>query len=300
MARTTKPTSNIFDYTVEQLPLYDREGKAVRVGGSPIMGNFRTDNGICLGTSTEKYEIVNNKDAVDIVEDAFSRAGLGDFDREMVVAREGSRFYGVYDFPTMQRHIANKGDVVALRLTLNNSFDRSCGLNWAMGMLRKVCTNGMCSLIADTNVTKKHSSKLDLSFINDGIQLLIEKFEKGVDAFKNLGEREITQNEGGLILDNLANKKILSDSLRDSIQMIWESPSFGEDQGRNLYNLYNATTEHLSREVQPTRFEYANRVSRSVLANLSKAQADRNHFQKLTSALPKKEKVATEINLAAN
>ena len=62
MARTTKPTSNVFDYTVEQLPLYDRDGKTVRVGGSPIMGNFRTDNGICLGTSTEKYEIVNNKE----------------------------------------------------------------------------------------------------------------------------------------------------------------------------------------------------------------------------------------------
>ena len=47
MARNTKPTSDEFNYKVEQLPLY-RGGSAVKVGGSPVMGNFRTDNGVCL------------------------------------------------------------------------------------------------------------------------------------------------------------------------------------------------------------------------------------------------------------
>ena len=261
MARNTQPTSDKFDYTVEQSPLFNRDGKPVMVGKSPIMGNFRTDNGVCLGTSTEAYEIVNNESVVEVVEDAFAGAGLGDFEREIVVAREGARFYGVYDFPTQERQVANVGDVVSLRLTLNNSFDRSCGLNWAVGMMRKVCSNGMCSLVADTNVTKKHSSKLDLSLIKEGINASVDKFDASVEAFKNLGKREITQKEGGLILDNLAIKKVMAESMRDSIQMVWDSPTFGEDQGRNLYNLYNATTEHLTREVQGTRFEYANRVN---------------------------------------
>ena len=75
MARNTKPTSDQFDYTVEQSPLFDRNGKAVKVGGSPIMGNFRQDNGVCLGTSTEAYEIVNNNSVVEVVEDAFASPG---------------------------------------------------------------------------------------------------------------------------------------------------------------------------------------------------------------------------------
>ena len=297
MARNTKPTSDEFNYKVEQLPLY-RGGSAVKVGGSPVMRNFRTDNGVCLGTSTEKYEIVNNESVVEVVEDAFANTDLGEFKREIVVAREGARFYGVYDFPMQERAIANVGDVVSLRLTLNNSFDRSCGLNWAVGMMRKVCSNGMCSLVADTNVTKKHSSKLDLSFIKEGIDVSVEKFDASVEAFKNLGKREITQKEGGLILDNLAIKKVLSESLRDSIQMVWDSPSFGEDQGRNLYNLYNATTEHLTREVQETRFEYANRVNRGVLTNLSRAEKSADHFAKLTAKVPEKEKTVKEVALA--
>jgi hypothetical protein len=261
------------------------------------MGNFRTDNNVCLGTSTEAYEIVNNNDVVEVIEDAFNSAGMSDFEREVVVARDGARFYGVYDFPQVERHIANVGDVVSLRLTLNNSFDRSCGLNWAIGLLRKVCANGMCSLVADTNVTKKHSSKLDLSFIKEGIDASVEKFDASIEAFQSLSNREITQKEGGLILDNLAIKKVLSESLRDSIQMVWDSPSFGEDQGRNLYNLYNATTEHLTREVQPTRFEYANRVNRNVLTHLTRARQDRNHFAKLTLPTPEKEKVAEVVAL---
>ena len=262
------------------------------------MGNFRTDNGVCLGTSTEKYEIVNNESVVEVVEDAFANTDLGEFKREIVVAREGARFYGVYDFPMQERVIANVGAVVSLRLTLNNSFDRSCGLNWAVGMMRKVCSNGMCSLVADTNVTKKQSAKLDLSFIKEGIDASVEKFDASVEAFKNLGKREITQKEGGLILDNLAIKKVLSESLRDSIQMVWDAPTFGEDQGRNLYNLYNATTEHLTSQVQPKRFEYANRVNRGVLSNLSRAEKSADHFAKLTLPIPVKEKAVKEVSLA--
>ena len=60
---------------------------------------------------------------------------------------------------------------------------------------------------------------------------------------------------------------------------------------------YNATTEHLSREVQPTRFEYANRVNRNVLTHLTRARQDRNHFAKLTLPTPEKEKVAELVAL---
>ena len=207
---------------------------------------------------------------------------------------------GVYDFAHIDRNIANVGDTVSLRLTLNNSFDRSCGLNWAIGMLRKVCSNGMCSLVADTNVTRKHSSKLDLSFIKEGIDASIEKFDESVKGFQELGKHEITQKEGALILGNLAIKKVLSESLKDSIQMIWDAPTFGADQGRNLYNLYNAATEHLTHEVQPTRFEYANRINRAVLTNLTRAGRSPEYLQRLTVAIPEKEKVAQQVDLSAN
>ena len=295
MARTTRPTSDSYDFQVVQEPLFNRGGKAAVVGKSPVMGNFRTDTGQCLGTSTEAYAIVQNGDLVEQVEDALGKSELGEFTSQKLVARDGARFYGVYDFPSMVKPVV-LGDGAGMRLTLNNSFDRSTGVDFTLGLMRLICLNGQMTLVADTSVTKKHSHKLTLDFITDAIHSCTLKFEESIKDFGTLAERNITQEEGGLILDNLAIKKVLSESLRDSIQMVWDAPTHKEDEGRNLYNLYNATTQHLTHDVEGGRFEYARRVSHSVLKNLTKARDHAEHFGKLTQRVPKKDEVAITVS----
>jgi len=295
MARTTRPMSDSYDFQVVQEPLFNRDGKAALIGKSPVMGNFRTDTGQCLGTSTEKYAIVQNGALVEQVEDALGKSELGDFTSQKLVARDGARFYGVYDFPSMVKPVV-LGDGAGMRLTLNNSFDRSTGVDFTLGLMRLVCLNGQMTLVADTSVTKKHSHKLTLDFITDAIHSCTLKFEESIKDFGTLAEREITQEQGGLILDNLAIKKVLSESLRDSIQMVWDAPTHKEDEGRNLYNLYNATTQHLTHDVEGGRFEYARRVSHSVLKNLTKARDHEEHFGKLTQRVPKKDEVAITVS----
>ena len=296
MARTTRPMSDSYDFQVVQEPLFNRDGKAAVVGKSPVMGNFRTDTGQCLGTSTEAYAIVQNGDLVEQVEDALGRSELGEFTSQKLVARDGARFYGVYDFPSMVKPVV-LGDGAGMRLTLNNSFDRSTGVDFTLGLMRLICLNGQMTLVADTSVTKKHSHKLTLDFITDAIHSCTLKFEESIKDFGTLAERNITQEEGGLILDNLAIKKVLSESLRDSIQMVWDAPTHKEDEGRNLYNLYNATTQHLTHDVEGGRFEYARRVSSQVLKNLTKARDKAEHFAKLTQRVPEKEKAAIEVTV---
>ena len=297
MARTTRPMSDSYDFQVVQEPLFNRDGKAALIGKSPVMGNFRTDTGQCLGTSTEKYAIVQNGALVEQVENALNKvSGLGDFTSQKLVARDGSRFYGVYDFPSMVKPVV-VGDGAGMRLTLNNSFDRTTGVDFTLGLMRLICLNGQMTLVADTSVTRKHSRKLTLDFITDAIHSCTLKFEESVKDFGTLAKREITQEQGGLILDNLAIKKVLAESMKDSIQMIWETPSFEADKGRNLYNLYNATTQHLTHDVEGGRFEYARRVSSAVLKNLTKARDKADHFAKLTQRVPEKEKVAIEVTV---
>ena len=166
-----------------------------------------------------------------------------------------------------------------------------------MGLMRLACLNGQMTLVADTSVTKKHSHKLTLDFITDAIHSCTLKFEESIKDFGTLAKREITQEQGGLILDNLAIKKVLAESMRDSIQMVWDNPTHKEDEGRNLYNLYNATTQHLTHDVEGGRFEYARRVSSQVLKNLTKARDKAEHFAKLTQRVPEKEKAAIEVTV---
>ena len=299
--RKQATTSSEYDYQVVQEPLFNRDGKPVMVGSSPVMGNFRTDNDVCLGTSTEKYEIVNNGSIVEKVEEALIKNGLGGFDSKKYVARDGARFYGVYDFANETRNVA-VGDAVGMRLTLNNSFDRSCGVSWSIGLLRRVCSNGMNAIVTDTSVTKKHSSKLDLAFIGDSIADCREKFASSVEMFQGLRAHAITKEQGGLILDNLAIKKVLADSMRDSIRMIGDNEDYlNQDKlsqrSDNLYNLYNATTQHLTHQVDG--FEYANRISKSMLKNLVKAQTNAKRFSELTAKVPEKEKTVKVVTLTA-
>jgi hypothetical protein len=59
--------------------------------------------------------------------------------------------------------------------------------------------------------------------------------------------------------------------MRDSIEAIWHDPSYDEDRERTLYNLLNAGTQHLTRVVEPKRFELAQRVNRDMLKVLDRA-----------------------------
>jgi len=74
--------------------------------------------------------------------------------------------------------------------------------------------------------------------------------------------------------------------MKDSIEALWNDPSYGEDGGRNLYNLYNATTQHLTRVVEPKRFELSQKVNTNVLRKLNKMSLDGNALKSFLLPIP--------------
>ena len=267
MPKVPTQTSN-YDFTVEQVPLFDEKGRR-----SGFFGNQRTDNGAILGVTSERYGIQNNAPLIERAEDAFNDQGLGDFEREIIVTGEGQRMRAVYDFKTQikQREDRKKGDNMGLRLTVQNSFDRSLRVSFAMGVLRLVCTNGMTSLEKEQSMTKKHSSGNDLNFLGEALSRAIGSWDKALLTYNNLESVEIKPQQGLNALHNLAKGGALSDRMAGEISKIWNNPTYEEDKGRNLYNLYNAVTEHLTREVEGTRYELAERINQKVLSRLDQA-----------------------------
>ena len=274
MPKVPTQTSN-YDFTVEQVPLFDEKGRR-----SGFFGNQRTDNGAILGVTSERYGIQNNAPLIERAEDAFNDQGLGDFEREIIVTGEGQRMRAVYDFKTQikQREDRKKGDNMGLRLTVQNSFDRSLRVSFAMGVLRLVCTNGMTSLEKEQSMTKKHSSGNDLDFLGEALEKAIGSWYKALVTYNNLENVEIQLQQGLTALHNLAKSGAISDRMAGAVSSIWNNPTYTEDEGRNLYNLYNAVTEHLTREVEGTRYELAERVNQKVLKSLD--QAARNEAKK--------------------
>jgi len=267
MPKVPTQTSD-YDFTVEQVPLFDAQGR--RTG---FFGNQRTDNGTILGVTSERYGIQNNAPLIERAEEAFNDQGLGDFEREVIVTGEGQRMRAVYDFKNQikPREDRKKGDNMGLRLTVQNSFDRSLRVSFAMGVLRLVCTNGMTSLEKEQSMTKKHSSGNGLDFLGEALSKAIGSWDKALLTYNQLEAVEIEQQQGLNALHNLAKAGAISDRMAGAVSKIWNNPTYTEDEGRNLYNLYNAVTEHLTREVEGTRYELAERVNQKVLSRLDQA-----------------------------
>jgi len=251
-----------YDFVVEQVPLFDAEGRR-----SGFFGNQRTDTGDVLGVTSDRYGIVNHGTLIDTGEEAFAAANLGEYDRKVYVTGDGARLKAHYDFRNQTRAL-KVGDEVGLRLTLQNSFDRSLRVSFALGMLRLVCTNGMTTLENEVSMTKKHSANVETSFLSDALKKAIAGWDNAIDKMDALSAKSIEHDEGLVVLGNLVRLGALSDRMSAEIAKVWNDPSYDEDKGRNLYNLYNATTQHLSRNVEDTRSELADRTSRNVFRHL--------------------------------
>jgi len=268
MARTTKPAQDVYDFDVHQEPLLTTDGK--RTG---YFGMVRRDTAepITLGVCTEQYGVVKNADLIEMVESNLATHDkLSNYNSKKFVVRDGSRFYASYDFPDFKTELKPmgkraKGDILGLRLVVNNSYDRSCRVSLSLGFLRLVCTNGMTSLSKEFSMTKRHTLAVNLDFVGDALARACDSVESQAQVFNKLAQRALTDEQGLNLLTKLEEKDIISGKVREGIEAVWRNPQYEEDTDRNLYNLYNAATQFLTRNVSQERYEYSERVNRDLL-----------------------------------
>jgi hypothetical protein len=269
-----------FDFTVKQVevPHPTRDGK------SGYFMNIREDNDEILGWTTERYGIVQHRDVIKKSDDAFEARGI-DVDRKVIVTEGGAKMRAQYDLSgdMFKAEVPQVGDTMAYRLTAQNSFDRSLRISFALGLVRLVCTNGMTTMEKEVEMVKKHSRQVNIGDIisDDALDRALAKLGDSVNVFGRLAQVTLEQEQGLTILQNLANGKVISEKVRQSIAHIWNNPTHDEDKGRNLYNLNNAVTQHLTHDVADERFEYANRVTGSVLKRFDMAARNKKRLEKL-------------------
>ena len=278
-------TRPLYDLTDEQIAMLNDEGSDPTFAG--VYGNFRKGVTTALGSCSERYGIVQTPDITSDIEQIFADKGMDKWEKTVRVIGNGERNYVTYDLKgdgmtheLKRREDRRVGDELGLRLTVKNSYDRSLRLSVQLGFLRLVCTNGMVALAKEFELTRRHQSGIDTSLLGEGITKALGTADDQAKIFDRLAESEIKQEQGATILSNLEKKKVITSSnMKDSIEAIWNDPSYGEDNGRNLYNLYNATTQHLTRVVEPKRFELAQKVNTNVLRKLNKMSLDQNTFK---------------------
>jgi hypothetical protein len=269
-----------YDFTVKQVEV----PHPTKGGKSGYFMNVREDNDDILGWTTERYGIVQHRDILHKSDEAFEKRGI-EVERKVIVTEGGAKMRAQYDLKgdLFKADIPKVGDTVGYRLTAQNSFDRSLRISYALGLVRLVCTNGMTTTEREIEMVKKHSTNVNIGDIitEDALDSALAKLKLGLNVYTRLADVVLEQEQGLSILQNLTNGKVISEKLREAIAKIWNDPTHEEDKGRNLYNLNNAITQHLTHDVADTRFEYANRVTNSVLKRFDLASRNPARLKKL-------------------
>jgi hypothetical protein len=266
---TDERQSSKFDYQVECVPLLTQDGQATR-----FFGNRRKDTGEVFATVTDRYEILQNDSLLASSEALFKDKGLNVFKRKEIVTHGGARMRALYDFPNIGAKV--DGQDLTFRLAVQNSFDGSLRASFQVGMVRIICSNGMAAPVNTLNLTKKHTTSLDVEFVGRALDSAVQSFHNAIPAFQRMSEMPITMKDGSSILFNLADRKVMSERHAEAIEGIWKTPTFKEDSKRNLWNLYNACTQHFTHNVEAgsrgkPRFELAERLNSAVMNTMVRA-----------------------------
>jgi hypothetical protein len=284
-AKQTKNSNWGFEVVQERL---------LRASGNnaPIYANVRTDTDEVLGYSTDRYGIVQNDDLLGRAESAFASRGIN-YERNVYATDNGAKMRAVYDLTGDQfrTKVPKVGDIMGYRLTVQNSFDRTLRVSFALGLMRLVCTNGMQTMQKDVDMVSKHSQKLDLDSLitDDALDKALGFLAKSGDVYGRLAATPLDEEQGLNVLANLTKKKVMSEKVRERVAQLWNNRGDllrSDNHDPNLYNLYNAVTQHLTDEVEETRFEYANRMSNQVLKAFERGAGSQAQFAKLTKAIP--------------
>ena len=285
MARTAvHAITSDWDYQVEKVKCFDPEGQWTGDYMTRRVDRQGPKNGTLKVGVSKDYNVVQNREIVEPVQDVLSQLGLDPSDIKHYVFNNGARYKARFEFKDTQIELPKVGDAMGFRLDLDNSFDLWHRIKTMGGGLRLVCTNGMTSFDKAHGISCKHSNKFNISSIKKAIGAALDGFynlAKDDNPFTVMAGREVTQEQGINILQNLANKGDISEVRREAIAKVWNGPTYREDEGRNLYNLLNSVTEYTTHEVAETNFAMSEKINEKVTNRLLVAAKDESVLNSL-------------------
>jgi hypothetical protein len=177
---------------------------------------------------------------------------------------KGARLFGSFDLePSVDAF--PPGCVPSLGL--RNSTDKSYALTILIGMRVMACSNGVLYVERGVQVSRKHTSGLELEGAFDNA---LDAYEEAVPAMTDLyerlrGQRLSMTKAKSLVVDCAAAGAVPSSHILDAVRE-FERPSYPAFRGdRTRWGLYNAITHSSFKRMSPQRAAEAYRPLNEVL-----------------------------------
>ncbi len=221
-----------------------------------------------LGTVENGNPVVSNRALVDSVYSAFKNLGIKDsaYKERIFLAENGARFHAEYTLRGVKIRAPKVNDHVGLRLLLRNFYDEGKS-SFFVELIRLICTNGIVAK-SRFDYHESHDGEASIRAIGESIVGAVKSFKSSsVDILGEMASQPITREQGKVAIGNMMRERMISRSIGDRMLMNWREPRRTEDADSNLYNLYNAFTQHLRDEEENADridFDRHRRISRRV------------------------------------
>lgn len=247
------------NWEVNQKPLFGPEGERTR-----FFGQFRSDNDTCLGVSTEKYEISQNYEIVDLLVNYFG-SNLKIENVEGNSIQSGRKIYVTLKQDNLFSRTTAE---LEQKLIIKNSHDGSSPLTFGFMDKVLICSNGMVRWVeSKQKVRISHTSSLRTKL--DNFEVLYSEFLQFNELKKNQYEQfmstPVTMSLAMDMLDYI-NK---CDTSVDNFQEVYSARKLNilekqlesieleiSRQGLNKFGLLqgitNFTTHHLGNKKTPS------------------------------------------------
>ena len=279
----------------------DTGATIIRRDGSETTSNmfevYNKNTSQTLYWASKRYGLLPHKKFIDNVESNLSSRGFDKLawgpnvnkeektkvpHKEFFISKDGGSLRARYFLPTGENISSSKKDQVGICLDARNSINGKSREQLRMGSYRFVCSNGMIGFNSSVTFSKKHTAgnfgteEIDDNIICNQFDSLWKDYSADLEIYKVMDSQVITKHELENIIKkmpvgkNNPDKKQRKNNHFDSIHDIVLNSRFDGDRSRRkeftLWELFNATTEHLTHNVEREqgRVENADRLQGAI------------------------------------
>ncbi len=219
-----------------------------RLVKSPFSAIVRTDTdndqvlGICR---TGSYKLISNQEAFSAIDRSLQQStlDLNGLQVQDTMAYNGAVSIRTMTFPEHHRSVARVNDIVELRLQCINSFNLAASFMVNITALRLVCRNGLVVPHGSMKLVMRHTNRLDIDALAQGLSGTLEVFETQVQHWRKWSNIPITQSDVDRVLKTFPQ---INPKLSDRLTALYQIEV--QELGENLYSLFNALTFHATHD----------------------------------------------------
>lgn len=214
---------------------------------------FNADRTRCFDVVSPRYQIVEHGEAIQrIISTLNTYFGTSNHEASVRTFGNGARMSAIIELPVLKPVVVAKGDISKLRLSVRNSYDRSCIFRAELSALRLVCTNGMTMAERYGSIRMKHlagnqDDEEDREEANAALMADLDAMVTGApklqEKWKEWADTKITRLQAVDMIEE-AFPRMYTDPILDEAR--W-------DVERTMWQFYNDLTHmstHLTQSVQ--------------------------------------------------